>query len=58
VYIGVPFKSGFVSLMGLKNKGVGSLLDDWENGYPLLRELGDRSEEWLEPRGNGFAKVT
>jgi hypothetical protein len=58
VYIGVPFKSGFVSLMGLKNKGVGSPLDDWENGYPLLRELGDRPEEWLEPRGNGFAKVT
>ena len=58
VYAGVPFKSSFVCKTGLKDKGLGSLLDDWEQGYPLLQDLGDRPDEWMEPRGIGFAKLT
>jgi hypothetical protein len=56
VYAGVPFKAGFVSLIGLMNDGVGSLLDDWEHDWPLLRELGDYPESlsshlWILPCG-------
>jgi hypothetical protein len=58
VYAGVPFKRGWVSLMGLKNKGVGSLIDDWQHDWPLLRALGDKPKTWLELEGKGFAKLT
>lgn len=57
VYVGVPFQCGFVSLTGLKNRGVGSLLDDFANDYPLLRELSDQPDHWLEPRGKGFLRI-
>jgi hypothetical protein len=57
VYVGVPFRCGFVSLTGLKNKGVGSLLDDFANDYPLLRELSDKPEKWLEPNGKGTVRI-
>jgi hypothetical protein len=57
VYVGVPFKCGFVSLTGLKNKGVGSLLDDYANDFPLLRELSDEPEKWLEPGGKGIVRI-
>jgi hypothetical protein len=56
-YAGVPFRIAFVSMTGLKNRGFGSLLDDYMNGYPLRGDLGDRPEEWLEPRGRGTARV-
>jgi hypothetical protein len=58
VYVGVPFNAGWVSLRGLTNKGVGSVIDDLEDGFPLLDDLGDRPDEWMEPRGMGFIKVT
>ena len=58
VYVGVPFKAGWVSFTGLKRKGVGSLIDDWENDWPLLRELGDEPGKWLKLKGKGFRKVT
>jgi hypothetical protein len=57
VYVGVPFRCGFVSLTGLKNNGVGGLLDDFANDYPLLRELSDKPEKWLEPNGKGTARI-
>jgi hypothetical protein len=57
VYVGVPFRCGFVSLMGLKNKGVGSLLVDYANGFPLLGELSDQPEKWLDPRGEGITRI-
>jgi hypothetical protein len=57
VYVGVPFKCGFVSLTGLKNKGVGSLLADYANDFPLLRELSDQPEKWLEPGGEGIVRI-
>jgi hypothetical protein len=44
-YAGIPFKSVFVSMTMLKNRAMISLLDDWQNSYPLRGELGDRSNE-------------
>jgi hypothetical protein len=57
-YAGVAFKSFFVNMTALKNHATISLLDDWENGYPLRGDLGDRPDEWLELRGRGKARVT
>ena len=56
-YAGVPFKSFFVNMTALKNQATISLLDDWENGYPLRGDLGDRPDEWFELRGRGTARV-
>lgn len=58
VYAGVPFRTSFVALVGLKNKGVGGLIDDSLNHFPLLNELGDRPEEWLDLRGKGYRALT
>lgn len=57
-YAGVPFKDLFVTMTNLKNKASISLLDDWQNGYPLRGELGDQSVEWYEQAGEGFAKIS
>jgi hypothetical protein len=57
-YAGVPFKAGVVSLIGLKNQSVGSLIDDWEHDWPLLQQEGDHPERWLEIQGNGSRKLT
>jgi hypothetical protein len=56
-YAGVPFKSLFLSITTLKNHAIISLLDDYQNGYPLRGELGDRPDEWLELRGRGVGRV-
>lgn len=56
-YAGVPFKSLFVNTTALKNRAIVSLLDDYQNNYPLRGALGDRPEEWLELRGFGLMKV-
>jgi hypothetical protein len=57
-YAGVPFKGLFVSLTGLKNHATISLIDDYQNGYPLRGELGDRPDDWLELRGRGAEIIT
>jgi len=56
-YGGVPFKAEFVSLIGLKKKSVGSLIDDWGHGWPLLGEMGAHPERWLELKGKGFRRL-
>jgi hypothetical protein len=56
-YAGVPFKSEFVTMTALKNHATISLLDDYQNGYPLRGDLGDRPDEWLELRGRGTERV-
>ena len=56
-YAGVPFLTGFVTMTALKNRAIGSLLDDYHNGFPLRGDLGDRPDEWLELRGRGSARV-
>lgn len=56
-YAGVPFKTSFVAMTALVNHATISLLDDWQNGYPLRRDLGDRPEEWLELCGQGLSPV-
>ena len=56
-YAGVPFKSLFVNMTALKNHATVSLLDDYQNNYPLRGDLGDRPAEWLELRGRGTARV-
>lgn len=57
VYAGVPFTSNFVTMTTLKNHAAISLLDDFQNGFPLLGDLGDRPDEWLELRGSGTRKL-
>ncbi len=56
-YAGVLFQDLFVTKTALKNHAMISLLDDYQNDYPLQGELGDRPDEWLELRGRGIAKL-
>lgn len=56
-YAGVPFRSLFVNMTALKNHATVSLLDDYQNNYPLRGELGDRPGEWLDLRGRGTVRV-
>jgi hypothetical protein len=56
-YAGVPFRSLFVNMTALKNRATVSLLDDFQNNYPLRGELGDRPDEWLDLRGRGTERV-
>ena len=56
-YAGVPFKSVFITLTALKNRAMGSLLDDWQNNYPLRGQLGDCPDGWLELRGRGKERL-
>lgn len=56
-YAGVPFQSSFVNLTALKNHETISLLDDYQNLYPLRSELGDHPDEWLEERGRGIMRL-
>jgi hypothetical protein len=56
-YAGVPFQSLFVNMTALKNHATISLLDDYQNVYPLRGDLGDRPDEWLELRGRGVRRV-
>jgi hypothetical protein len=56
-YAGVPFQSLFVNMTALKNRATISLLDDYQNLYPLRCDLGDRPDEWLEKRGEGFERL-
>lgn len=57
-YAGVPFRVTFVTITALKNHAIGSLLDDYQNDYPLRSDLGDRPEDWFEPRGRGKARLS
>jgi len=56
-YAGVPFKSSFVNMTALKNRAVISLLDDYQNEYPLRGDLGDQPNQWLEHQGFGLKRV-
>jgi hypothetical protein len=56
-YAGVPFLINVVTMTALKRHAIGSLLDDYDNGFPLRGDLGDHPDEWLEPRGRGTTRV-
>jgi hypothetical protein len=56
-YAGVPFQTLFVHMTALKNHASMSLLNDFQNGFPLLNELGDHPEQWLEQRGRGVGRL-
>ena len=56
-YAGVPFKSLFVNMTALTNRAIISLLDDYQNNWPLRGDQGDRPGEWLEPRGRGIERL-
>jgi hypothetical protein len=56
-YAGVPLTLDFVTVTTLKNHAAISLLDDFQNGFPLLGDLGDRPVQWLELRGRGTRKL-
>ncbi len=52
-YAGVPFTWEFVMATTKKNHAFLSLLEDWQNKWPLRGDLGDRPEEWLDGTGDG-----
>jgi hypothetical protein len=56
-YAGVPYKELFVTMTNLENHATISLLDDWQNDYPLRGELGEQPDEWYEETGNGAAQL-
>ncbi len=56
-YAGVPFRLSFLLTTVLAEKGINSILDDYQHDWPILGTLGDRSDEWLERRGIGFGAV-
>ncbi len=58
VYAGVPFKGDVVSLIGLKNKGVGSIIEHFTGDVPLLDAMATDPEKWLHLKGKGSRKLT
>jgi hypothetical protein len=46
-----------VNMTALKNHAIISLLDDYQNNWPLRGDLGDQPDEWLEPRGRGIERL-
>ena len=56
-YVGVPFKTSFIRLACLKNRRHISVIDDWQNGYPLLNDLGNAPDGWSDHRGKGSRRV-
>ena len=58
-YAGVPFKKSSVRQTCLRNDAFISVIDDWQNDFPLLNALGDDPDEWLEHGlANGVARLT
>ncbi len=56
-YAGVPFQIVFLMTRAVKNHAVICLLDDWEHDWPLLGDLGDQPNEWIEPKGYGRTRI-
>ena len=57
-YAGVPFNKSYIRRTCWRNAAFISFIDDWQNGYPLLNDLGDEPEEWLEPElGKGVGRL-
>ena len=52
-YAGVPLTRAYVLIAMLKYKVFVSMIDDWEHGHPLLRDLADRPEDWLDQASKG-----
>ena len=57
-YAGVPFITDFTNRYHLRNRAIICLLDDYEHDWPLLGELGDKPQEWLDLKGRGITKLT
>jgi len=57
-YLGVPLKTIYVLETSMRNLPDEGFIEDWRNKYPLLMDLGDRPEEWLESNGCGVRKIT
>lgn len=53
-YAGVPLKTDYVVSLALKYRAIVSMIDDWEHGWPLLRELAESPEKWLAQSGAGY----
>jgi hypothetical protein len=56
-YAGVPFRIDFVNRSHIKNRLLVCLIDDYVHDWPLLRELGDKPDEWLDSHGRGREKI-
>jgi len=56
-YFGVPFKTDFLDYYHLVPAAIVGLLDDYEKDWPILKDLGDRPEEWLEKKGFGLKRL-
>ena len=57
-YAGVPFNKSYIRRTCWRNGAFISVIDDWQNGYPLLNDLGDEPDQWLEPElGTGIGRL-
>ena len=57
-YAGVPFNLRWLNERGLLQKAIVCVLDDYLNDWPILRDLGDRPDEWNDRRGIGVERLT
>ncbi len=56
-YAGIPFDLQWLNRRGIVNKAIICVLDDYMNGWPILGELGDKPDEWIDRRGSGTAML-
>lgn len=57
-YAGVPFNTEFTNLNHVKNEAVICLIDDYLHEWPLLRDLADQPDVWMEKAGRGREKIS
>ncbi len=57
-YAGVPLRIQWLNQRHLIAKAIVCVLDDWQNDWPILRDLGDRPDEWIDRRGVGIERLT
>jgi hypothetical protein len=56
-YAGVPMKLEFLGRRLGDQGEIGSMIDDFMNHWPLLRDVDLKPEEWLDEAGKGREKI-
>jgi hypothetical protein len=57
-YAGVPLDIKWLNNRHVKQRAIVCVLDDFMNDWPILRDLGDRPDEWLDRGGIGVTPLT
>jgi hypothetical protein len=57
-YAGVPFKLDWLNKRYISQRAIVCILDDYMNDWPILRDLGDRPDEWIDRRGVGIERLS